>query len=106
MLALTAHPFLFLKDAGLQSDLERRIGSATTGEKEPDKFRRVRCPKCAWRPRVSDRWQCTCFHVWNTFQTNAVCPACGFRWPWTECLRCHERSAHQDWYGDEPARAD
>jgi hypothetical protein len=101
---MPALPYFTFKDAGLQSDLERRITSATS-ENERDRFQRVRCPKCEWRPRASDRWQCTCFHVWNTFHTNGVCPSCSFRWAWTECLSCHQRSAHQDWYVDEPAPA-
>jgi hypothetical protein len=93
-----------LKDGRLQSDLEPGIDSAV-GERERDRFSRVRCPKCEWRPRAADRWQCTCLHIWNTFQTHGVCPSCGFRWPWTQCLRCHERSPHLDWYTYEPGRA-
>lgn len=92
-----------------KDDSVERRGDAIIEEKNADRaedgFSRIRCPKCDWRPRSSDRWQCTCLHVWNTFDTGGVCPDCGFRWHWTQCLRCHERSPHEDWYvvGEDPA---
>lgn len=63
---------------------------------------RIRCPKCAWRPRPSSRWQCRCLHVWNTFDTAGLCPACGFQWEDTACLACHRWSKHRDWYVSAP----
>lgn len=59
---------------------------------------RIRCPRCAWQPRQHDRWSCLCDHVWNTFDTGGVCPACGKIWEQTQCLRCHEFSRHDAWY--------
>ena len=59
---------------------------------------RIRCPRCAWEPRREDRWMCRCGHVWNTFDTGGVCPACRYAWEHTRCLRCHEWSPHRDWY--------
>lgn len=59
---------------------------------------RIRCPRCAWQPRQHDRWSCLCDHVWNTFDTGGVCPACGKVWERTQCLRCHEFSRHDAWY--------
>ena len=61
---------------------------------------RIRCPKCSWEPAKSDRWLCEpgCGHVWNTFETRARCPGCAKQWTYTECLRCHVSSAHEDWY--------
>lgn len=61
---------------------------------------RIRCPKCAWQPRSSDRWFCSkCRRAsWNTFDTRGVCPVCAFRWTWTACLRCHQWSLHEAWY--------
>ncbi len=61
---------------------------------------RIRCPLCAWRPRATDRWQCQCGCQWNTFDTSGQCPDCGFRWPVTQCLACHEFSPHESWYSD------
>ena len=66
---------------------------------------RIRCPRCAWQPSAHDRWQCRseCLHVWNTFDTGGVCPACGHAWADTQCLRCQEWSPHEAWYAaDEP----
>src|ERR1019366_5214284 len=37
---------------------------------------RIRCPLCGCSPRKDDRWSCTCGHIWNTFDTGGVCPAC------------------------------
>lgn len=65
---------------------------------------RIRCPRCTWTPRAHDRWQCWCGHVWNTFDTRGVCPACAFRHLETMCLACARWSKHAAWYteGDEP----
>jgi len=62
---------------------------------------RIRCPRCEWEPCAQDRWVCKCKHVWNTFETGGVCPACLFQWQVTQCLRCKEYSAHSDWYEQE-----
>jgi hypothetical protein len=59
---------------------------------------RIRCPRCNYSPRAKDRWQCSCRHVWNTFDTRGVCPQCGWVWKDTQCLRCHRWSPHEDWY--------
>jgi hypothetical protein len=59
---------------------------------------RIRCPRCAWVPRSTDRWFCTCGHCWNTFDTRGVCPACNHQWKETACGACHEWSLHEDWY--------
>lgn len=72
----------------------KTVGSESTDEGGP----RIRCPLCAWEPGRDSRWACTCLHVWNTFDTRGVCPACAFEWRDTMCLRCHEWSRHDAWY--------
>lgn len=62
---------------------------------------RIRCPRCAWRPRAHDRWQCYCGFVWNTFDTGGVCPDCGFTHLDTMCLACARWSKHAAWYAEE-----
>ena len=62
---------------------------------------RIRCPACGWQPSRGDAWCCTpdgCGHVWNTFETRALCPGCSKQWTRTECLRCHTSSPHEAWY--------
>ena len=49
---------------------------------------------------------CQCLHVWNTFDTRGVCPACGHEWKETQCLRCKAWSKHDDWYAEEPGSAE
>jgi hypothetical protein len=61
----------------------------------------IACPKCDWRPDASSRWYCTCGHVWNTFETHGVCPACAKAWKETACHACHQWSDHEDWYHDD-----
>jgi hypothetical protein len=65
---------------------------------------RIRCPLCAWEPGRHDVWMCLCGHVWNTFATGGVCPACSRKWEETQCLRCKEWSPHDAWYEDDPDR--
>src|SRR3954454_5886029 len=65
-------------DPGL--DVEETSGTGVTGPK-------IRCPKCAWRPKAPDRWMCTqCMYVWNTFDTGGICPGCLYQWKETMCL--------------------
>jgi hypothetical protein len=58
----------------------------------------IRCPKCRWVPVQEARWHCKCGHVWNTFQTRGLCPACQYQWEITLCYGCHEPSRHSAWY--------
>ena len=71
--------------------------------------RRIRCPKCAYEPKKSDRWFCSkCGKgFWNTFDTRGVCPVCTYQWLWTACPQCHQWSLHEDWYEKDapPERA-
>ena len=90
-------PHLFLK-----GDPDR-VRAPETGD-TPDhgqRRSRIRCPRCGWEPGRHDLWMCTCLHCWNTFDTRGVCPACGRKWAETQCRRCNEWSAHDDWYSDE-----
>jgi hypothetical protein len=77
-----------------------------------DGEKRIRCPRCHWRPSPSSRWSCLgsgtpewsfegCGTVWNTFETGGRCPGCDHQWRWTSCLRCGEWSLHDDWYERE-----
>ncbi|OGQ90123.1 MAG: hypothetical protein A2289_03870 [Deltaproteobacteria bacterium RIFOXYA12_FULL_58_15] len=76
-------------------DLENEeFAGRGTGEDKP----KIRCPKCGWQPGKGDRWQCICDHVWNTFDTRGVCPACHEQWEVTACLSCQQFSPHEDWY--------
>jgi len=58
----------------------------------------IRCPLCGWSPKKNSLWMCNCRHLWNTFDTGGVCPACLYQWKVTMCPRCHRWSAHSDWY--------
>lgn len=64
---------------------------------------RIACPKCDFEPLPTDLWECSCGHVWNTFDTHGRCPACGKVWRDTQCLDgyaggCSRWSPHIDWY--------
>jgi hypothetical protein len=80
-----------------------RQGEGTSGSPmlSPD-GRLIRCPKCSLQPSTDTRWGCKCGHVWNTFWTSGLCPACHFQWEVTSCPRCHEMSEHRAWYVAEP----
>ena len=81
-------------EAPPEAEVEQSGGQ---GPKEP----RIRCPKCNWSPRAEDRWSCKCGHLWNTFDTGGVCPACLYQWEITMCPRCGKWSAHSDWYSED-----
>ena len=81
-----------------------------------DKFARIRCPACKWRPEAASRWTCYdlfgtehprggCLTEWNTFDTRGRCPGCNHKWIRTTCLRCHVHSLHEDWYENEQSGA-
>ena len=80
-------------------DSEQR--GSSTRLNDGDRWKRIRCPKCAWRPGRHDRWMCRCGHTWNTFDTHGVCPACRYAWRDTMCLRCQQWSPHVAWYASE-----
>lgn len=75
----------------LEPEVEQEKGTGPVGPK-------IRCPLCKWAPKKSSRWRCTCEHVWNTFETGGVCPACLKQWTETNCHACHRWSPHSDWY--------
>jgi len=59
---------------------------------------RIRCPLCGWSPDANALWACSCGHLWNTFDTGGICPACMRQWMSTQCLACGAWSPHSDWY--------
>lgn len=86
------------------SVIDEEIEKTKKGDAEKDREPagpRIRCPRCGWTPRKNDRWMCMCKHVWNTFDTGGVCPACLYQWMITMCLACHRWSAHSAWYTHE-----
>jgi hypothetical protein len=68
-------------------------------DKGPDtKGPHIRCPRCGWKPGKHSGWMCTCRHIWNTFETGGICPACLYQWMITMCPSCKQWSAHSAWY--------
>lgn len=93
-----------------------RLGPAAEPQTQSG-LKRVRCPKCEWRPGEASVWSCTpvghpeyyehgaCGHTWNTFGTRGKCPGCRHQWRNTLCLSCWEFSPHKDWYETPGARS-
>lgn len=84
-----------------RSSQAARSGAESPAMRSPG-GRLIRCPKCSFQPPADTRWCCKCGHVWNTFWTSGLCPACHFQWEETGCHRCHEMSEHKAWYLAEP----
>jgi phage terminase large subunit GpA-like protein len=64
----------------------------------------IACPRCDWHPTPDIKWTCSCGHMWHTFDTHGVCPACGTVWAMTQCSTqhgCGVWSDHEEWYHDE-----
>jgi hypothetical protein len=60
----------------------------------------IECPVCNWQPDGDPHWQCSCGHIWNTFETKGKCPSCEFQWLDTWCPGCGKTSSHTEWYVD------
>lgn len=61
----------------------------------------IACSRCDWRPDENAVWRCECGHVWNTFETQGLCPVCYRQWDKTMCRLCNEWTDHVDWYHDD-----
>lgn len=64
---------------------------------------KIECPQCGWKPDGTPYWMCSkCHYIWNTFDTAAQCPACGFQHEYTSCIPhaggCYAYEPHVDWY--------
>jgi Zn-dependent protease len=58
------------------------------------------CPGCKNAPPVGDFWKCSrCNAVFDTFKTQAVCPACTTQFAVTRCLDCGKMSPMPQWQG-------
>lgn len=86
-----------------QSRLVRRLLNAP-------RYEGVVCPSCGVAPPQGDYWMCNhCHKPFDTFQHQAVCPACGAQFAETSCPDCHRRALLINWFpagataGREPA---
>jgi hypothetical protein len=62
------------------------------------------CPSCRTAPPLGAYWQCgRCQQLFDTFQTNGICPHCAAQYVTTDCLDCGEHHPLNDWIvGDVP----
>jgi DNA-directed RNA polymerase subunit RPC12/RpoP len=95
-----------LKRTSMPDEIARILSARDDTDRESMK---IRCPRCEWQPRPSDRWCCIdvehpeyfhagCGTMWNTFSTHGRCPGCSHQWRWTSCFVCDTWSPHEDWY--------
>ncbi len=58
------------------------------------------CPSCRTAPPLGAFWRCgQCHQMFDTFETQAVCPHCSARYAKTMCLDCGAQSSIQAWAG-------
>ncbi|HLV86045.1 MAG TPA: M50 family metallopeptidase [Candidatus Sulfotelmatobacter sp.] len=56
------------------------------------------CPSCKMSPPPGAFWRCgNCRQLFDTFETRAVCPHCGSRFPVTRCLDCGKLHPIEEW---------
>ncbi|AKU93743.1 hypothetical protein AKJ09_00407 [Labilithrix luteola] len=84
-------------------DLDDLLGLISDRDSDSNK-RRLRCPKCRWEPRKSDRWQCVCNHHWHALDAHGLCPQCQSQWRHAQCLRCAEWSSIEAWLRGQDRR--
>ncbi len=60
----------------------------------------VICPGCKSSPPVGNYWKCNkCGAVFDTFQTQAICPGCATQFSGTRCLDCGRSYPMSEWFG-------
>ena len=56
------------------------------------------CPNCRTKPLLGERWRCDlCGGLFDTFQTQAVCPHCAKHFPATRCGDCGKSHPMNEW---------
>jgi Zn-dependent protease len=56
------------------------------------------CPACKAAPPVGNVWKCgQCGQLFDTFQSQGVCPHCGAQFPVTRCMECGEARPVSEW---------
>jgi Zn-dependent protease len=56
------------------------------------------CPRCKSAPLIGNLWKCSqCQTSFDTFQTGAMCPTCGARFPVTKCIDCGAVNPMNEW---------
>jgi len=56
------------------------------------------CPSCKSSPQIGDFWVCSqCKNKFDTFRTQAVCPACATQFALTSCLDCGQKHPMSQW---------
>lgn len=56
------------------------------------------CPWCKAAPPVGDLWRCPqCRTMFDTFETQSVCPQCAAHFPVTQCLDCGRANPMSEW---------
>jgi len=58
------------------------------------------CPSCRTAPPVGAIWRCSkCTHIFDTFESQAVCPLCRMQFPTTLCFDCGTAHPFSEWAG-------
>ena len=56
------------------------------------------CPSCETSPPIGEYWRCgACGKLFDTFETQAICPNCRTRFPVTRCLDCGRAYPMAEW---------
>jgi len=62
------------------------------------------CPQCHAAPPIGPLWKCTaCAAQFDTFETQATCPACGTQFAQTRCFDCGAQHPIAQWAQVMPA---
>ncbi|HTQ87396.1 MAG TPA: M50 family metallopeptidase [Candidatus Solibacter sp.] len=62
------------------------------------------CPSCKAAPPVGAIWKCSkCTNIFDTFESQGVCPLCRTQFPTTACFECGALHPISEWMSTAPA---
>lgn len=83
---------------GLQCFGALQAGAAIRKLDQLPRHQEATCPQCGQHPPIGPHWRCACGMAFDTFSSEARCPACGNEFETTACPLCRNVAPRARWY--------